>query len=333
MSFPPEMLVGGGRCLSLSRVREKKMSCTRCTWGNLKKAHALSESLSLSVNSSARSVPRALASMSTRLFLLTPAIPGLVPGFPTVPASGRPPGNEVPAIERLARPVPGLTTALALQIGLRGLIFFDNRCCRFLGCHSLGFSLLRRYNCVGKRFSHLFRHFVLNPSSTDLRQASFSSNPSSWHDGLASFFFLSQSSYSFDPLGWHDGLASVVFSSQSSYSSDLLDLHAGFASVVALSQASYSSNPSGWHCGVSSRQASYSSDPSGWHAGLASIVALSQASYSSDTSGWHAGFASKKTKHLYQAEVSGGGQRCGLGLRNRHRVDFLGRTAGPQDPR
>ena len=65
--------------------------------------------------------------MSIRHFLLTAAIPGPVPGFPTVPASGRPRGNEFPAIERLARPVPGFTTALALQSGLRGLIFFDNR--------------------------------------------------------------------------------------------------------------------------------------------------------------------------------------------------------------
>ena len=35
---------------------EKRLNCTRCTLGNFKKAHALSESLSLSVNSSARSV-------------------------------------------------------------------------------------------------------------------------------------------------------------------------------------------------------------------------------------------------------------------------------------
>jgi len=94
--------------------------------------------------------------MSTRLFLLTAAMPGLVPCFSTVPASLRLPRNEVPAIERGARFVPGFPTALALQSGLRGLVFFDNCGYRFLGCHSHGFGLLGRY-------SHSFRQSLLMP--------------------------------------------------------------------------------------------------------------------------------------------------------------------------
>ena len=100
--------------------------------------------------------PRPLASMFTRVFLLAAAIPGLVPGDPTVRASGRPPGNEVPTTGRTARPVPGFTTACAQQSGLRGLVFFGNPGCLFPDCHSHGFGLLGRYNYVGKRFSHSF---------------------------------------------------------------------------------------------------------------------------------------------------------------------------------
>ena len=83
-------------------------------------------------------------------FLLTAAKVGLVPGEPTVRASGRLHGNEVPAFERSAQPAPEFTTVRAQQTGLLGLVFSDNRGCRFLGCHSHGFGLLGLYNCFGK---------------------------------------------------------------------------------------------------------------------------------------------------------------------------------------